>query len=348
MCRISVLLAVRNGMPYLPETIRSVLGQTLPAFEILVIDDDSTDDTPRWMRACEDPRVRYVRLEGAGFSGALNYGIEHARSPLVARIDADDVARPDRLAVQCGYMASHPECVLLGCQTDEIDEEGRVVGQRSFPLMDESIRWRMAFGCPFLHPGVLYRRESVQSVGGYVTETWPADDYALWTRMAAVGQLANCPETLMQYRIRQASVTNSQRDVQIELCSRIAASYAKRLVPEVEEHCFAELYHFVATGRDPQRSALFDLAAMFRRFKADFLGRMGRPSVDLMRWIAAVQRTLRWRCVERAQATWHQPARAWAWLRLARAFDPEDGTVPRMIARWLRGRFPGRGGSGAA
>src|SRR5262245_36140263 len=100
---ISVLLPVHNGMPYLPETVASILAQTCTDFELLAIDDGSTDDTPRYLNSLHDLRIRYHRLNKVGLVGALNYGLEQARAPLVARIDGDDIALPERLARQIDY-----------------------------------------------------------------------------------------------------------------------------------------------------------------------------------------------------------------------------------------------------
>src|SRR4051812_31537258 len=97
---ISVLLPVHNGMPYLPEAVESILGQTFPRLELLLIDDGSTDDTPRYARSLGDRRVCYHRLEKVGLVGALNYGLSVARADRVARMDADDISVPDRLTRQ--------------------------------------------------------------------------------------------------------------------------------------------------------------------------------------------------------------------------------------------------------
>lgn len=333
--KVSVLMAVRNGMPYLPRTIESILAQELADFELLVVDDGSTDGTGECVGGLRDQRIQYHRVGRVGFCEALNYGLHRARTPLVARIDADDLAYPARLARQYEYLNAHPRCVVVGCQTDEIDPEDRVVGKRTFPLSDAAIRWQMAFGCPLLHPSVMYRRDEVIAVGGYKPGTWPAEDYDLWVRLSERGTMANLPETLMRYRLRPESVTLSRAGEQVALCSRIAAAYASRICPEIDRAAVADLYHFFSDGRDPQETGFEAMLAAFQSIRDHFL-QAAAPSDELRERIAAVQQVLRWYCLERAQRAWRRPLRAWGWLRLAGQFDPDNGSLRSMLGRRLR------------
>lgn len=344
--KISVLMAVHNGLPFVPRSIESVLGQSFDDFELLVVDDGSTDGTPRAVEAVADPRIRYHRLEKVGFPKALNYGLAAARAPLIARIDADDLAFPTRLAEQYETMFRRPDCIVLGCQAEEIDPSDAVIGGRRYPVSDAAIRWQMAFGCPFLHPGTIFRREPVLKCGGYDTDDpWAQDydpcaqDYDLWTRLAPLGTLANHPKTLMRYRVHPESVTTARQEAQVELCSRIAASYAKRLSPAADEHALADLYHFLASGRDPKEVGYDDLVRAYRQFKHDFLEEVEEPSDELSERIARVQRDLRWYCLEQAEKRWLKPWQAWTWLRRAGRFDPENGTLGRLLSRKLRKTF---------
>ena len=278
-------------------------------------------------------------MEKVGFPEALNFGLAAARSPLVARIDADDLACRTRLAEQYETMTAHPDCVVLGCQAEEIDAGDTVIGERRYPLSDTAIRWQMAFGCPFLHPGTMVRREPVRQCGGYDANYPCAQDYDLWTRLAPLGTLANHPKTLMQYRVHPDSVTTARQETQVEFCGRIAASYAKRLSPAADQKALAELYHFLASGREPADAGYEDLVRAYRQFKHDFLEQVGEPPDELSERIALVQCDLRWYCLEQAEKSWFKPWQAWSWLRRAGRFDPENGSLGSILGRKLRKTF---------
>src|SRR4051794_31880832 len=119
---ISVLVPVYNGMPYLPETIESVRAQTFADFEIIALDDGSTDGTGSYLSSVADGRLRIEKLKRGGLSAALNHGLRVARAPVVARIDADDAAMPERFQLQYLYLREHPDCLALGCQSHHVNE----------------------------------------------------------------------------------------------------------------------------------------------------------------------------------------------------------------------------------
>jgi glycosyltransferase involved in cell wall biosynthesis len=128
--QVSVLIAVYNGLPYLEAALRSIMDQTLREIEIIVVDDASTDDTPAVLArlATEDPRIRVETLtENLRLPGALNRGLELVRAPLVARMDADDIADPKRLAVQKRFMDAHPDIILCGTSIRQIDAGGTYI-----------------------------------------------------------------------------------------------------------------------------------------------------------------------------------------------------------------------------
>jgi len=340
---IAIIVPVHNGMPYLPEAIASILQQTLTRWQLHVVDDGSTDDTPYYLKSITDPRVCYHRLEKIGFSGALNYALAESMFSLVARMDADDIAEPTRLAEQYDYMTQHPDCVAVGCQSITIDAAGRGVGDRQFPQTDEAIRWQMAFGCPFQHPGVVYRHEAVRAAEQYRPEEYPADDYGLWIRMSRQGKLANLPSKLLRYRIHGTSITSTQTELQTRVCSQLAAKYATSILPAIDPTTFGELYHFVAAGTLPQVVSLANLTSAFRAWQRHFALARTAPSSDLAVWMARVASWVRWHCLRHASERRWSPWNAWKWLRLAGQFDARDGSLGSMARRWLHQRIkPGR------
>jgi glycosyltransferase involved in cell wall biosynthesis len=209
---VSVLMPVRDGAAHLPESIPSVQSQTFPSFEFLIVDDGSADATPAILAsfAAADPRIRVFSQPQQGIVAALNAGIAQARAPYLARLDADDVARPDRLGRQVAFMAAHPDIGLLGTWAEIIDAAGTPVGRLMPPVDPARLARVLARTNPFVHSSVMMRTALVRRLGGYRTAFRAAEDYDLWLRMAEAGGVANLAENLVQYRWHTAG--QSQRD----------------------------------------------------------------------------------------------------------------------------------------
>jgi glycosyltransferase involved in cell wall biosynthesis len=220
---ISVLMPVRNGAAYLPASVFSIRSQTFTSFELLVIDDGSTDATLTLLAACAaaDPRIRVFHQPPQGIVAALNTGIAHASAPFLARLDADDLARPDRLARQLAFMEAHPETGLLGTWAQVINAAGAPIGRRAPPADPAALARALVCTNPFVHSSVMMRTTLVRRLGGYRPASRAAEDYDLWLRMAEAGGVANLAEDLVQYRRHAAG--QSQRDaVRQEFSVRLA------------------------------------------------------------------------------------------------------------------------------
>ena len=211
--RVSVVMAVRDGERWLAEACRSVLTQSLRELELIVVDDGSTDRSPDILAeaARSEARLRLERQSPQGLVSALNRGVALARTPLIARLDADDVARPDRLERQLSFLDAHRDVVLLGSWAEKIDESGAVVG-RLRPQTD-SVRLKavLQHSNPFIHSSVVMRAELVRALGGYRPQCRAAEDYDLWLRLSEHGAVANLPHELVQYRLHPGSVTRTSR-----------------------------------------------------------------------------------------------------------------------------------------
>lgn len=200
--KVTVLLPVYNCPQYITEAIEGILAQTVDNFEFLIIDDGSTDETPRILRNYKDPRIRLIRHENRGLAGTLNVGIELARGKYIARQDQDDVSLPDRLAKQLAYMESHPECGLLGTWAQIMEGNRPTERFHKHPACPSDLRYQLLFNNPFVHSSVIIRKSVLETVGGYSTDPsrQPPEDYELWSRLSRHSSVANLPEVLLYYR----------------------------------------------------------------------------------------------------------------------------------------------------
>jgi len=216
-----VLMGVWNGAPRVREAVGSVLGQTMGDLELIVIDDDSADDTPVILGSFSDPRLRVVRRVRGGLTSALQAALALARAPLVARLDADDVALPERLERQLGFLAAHPEVGLLGTGAREVDASGREIASVRPPEDDAAIRRALIRRNPFVHSSVLMRRAAVEQAGGYDPAFPVAQDYDLWMRMSRVTRMANLPEPLVVRRILSGRISETRETERLGAEARV-------------------------------------------------------------------------------------------------------------------------------
>jgi glycosyltransferase involved in cell wall biosynthesis len=233
---ISVVMSVYNGEAFLAKAIESILNQTFRDFEFLIVDDGSTDATPEILStyAKQDARIRIVRHENKGRAVSLNIGIDLATGKYIARMDADDVAVPYRLAEQMEFMERHPEVGLLGGAIELISATGLVIKTSQPPLEDSEIKSLMLHYNPMFHPTVVMRKDVALAAGGYRKALLDADDYDLWLRMSERSRLANLGKTMVQYRIHseQVSIRNLEHQTQCVLAARTAAALRKRGMPD--------------------------------------------------------------------------------------------------------------------
>jgi glycosyltransferase involved in cell wall biosynthesis len=163
--RVSVVLPVRNEERHVTAAVESILQQSFDDFELIIVDDGSTDRTSEIVEAlaADDRRVRIIRLPGRGLVEALNAGVAAATGVYVARMDADDVALRDRLARQVDELDRRPELGVLGTRVRYIDGEGNAIGEWNVPVGPQLVRWTLAFETPIAHPTVMMRRAVLPS-----------------------------------------------------------------------------------------------------------------------------------------------------------------------------------------
>jgi glycosyltransferase involved in cell wall biosynthesis len=208
---ITVLLTVYNGMPYLPEAVDGILAQTRRDFVFLVLDNGSGDNTGIYLNSLSDPRLKIVHLEKTlPRTEVLNKALEMVETPVIAVIDADDLAEPDRLELQSRFLETHPDVALVGCNVRYVDPQGKTVGTDEFPEDHASLMARMPLFNQFAHAGCMYRTEAALAVGGYPSSSPYAQDQALWLAMFRAGyKAAGIPKTLAGIRVHPGQQTRS-------------------------------------------------------------------------------------------------------------------------------------------
>jgi glycosyltransferase involved in cell wall biosynthesis len=285
-------MPTRNALPYLDDSVGSIVGQSFEDIELIILDDASTDGSADALRAWarRDGRIRLHRsAHGLGPAGSANFVVRLARSAFVARMDADDVSHPDRLRRQFEVLTTRPDVALVGALSDGMDEAGRLVRPRD--------RWRLvrrsAFA-PFPHGSAMFRRGVFEEVGGYREPCAGWEDQDLFLRMSDRGRVLVLPDVLYHYRYRRGSISLTHS---IQDAARIEAVRRRCLAERRAGHDYAAL--LASPGRcHVTRSAI---RTSLRSAGALELWAGHRPRLfrrmlhrDLFEWHPAILHTLVW------------------------------------------------------
>jgi glycosyltransferase involved in cell wall biosynthesis len=215
---VSVVMAAYNADNFIAEAVESVLSQTCESLELVVVDDGSTDDTAEILDgfAESDPRIRILHQANSGMVAALNVGCRAARGDFIARLDADDVALPNRLEMQVAFLEENPDHGLVGGASIKVDEAGREVARVRYPTTDSDVRRSLPRACPFEHSAVTMRSRAFFRLGGYRPIFGSAADFDLWLRFSERYRLSNLEEPVVLYRLHPAQLSASAvRDLSI-------------------------------------------------------------------------------------------------------------------------------------
>ena len=211
MLLVSVIMPFHNSERFIHESVSSILSQTYQNFELITVNDASTDKSLSIVKAFQDPRVKIINnLKQLGVAAALNRGLRFAKGQLIARMDADDIALRNRFSVQVEFLRQHPDIVLTGTWVTVINEQGRKIKIKKLPEDSEEIKNQILRWNPFIHSSVMMKKSVLRSVGKYNELYNGAEDYDLFLRISRSFKTANINQPLLQYRISKSSVTFQQ------------------------------------------------------------------------------------------------------------------------------------------
>jgi glycosyltransferase involved in cell wall biosynthesis len=209
---ITVLMPAYNAAKYISAAIISVLKQSFSNFELLIINDGSSDETEHIARSFHDERIRIINQPHQGIAAALNLGLLNAAAALIARFDADDTCYPDRLQQQYDFFNSNPEYVLTGSDVDYTDQNGEhLYSYSNIGHTHEEIMERINSFCPFIHSSVMYKKDTALQLGGYDAKAHSFEDYRLWIKFIRAGKVCNSKTPLIMVRLNPESVTVDEK-----------------------------------------------------------------------------------------------------------------------------------------
>jgi glycosyltransferase involved in cell wall biosynthesis len=313
---ISVVMAVYNEAKQLQKTIESIDKQTLQDYELIIVDDCSTDETWQVLNAIQHPRLKLHRnASNQGQTASLNAGIGLASGRYFARHDAQDVSAAERFAKQAAFLDANPDVALVGSQVEWIDDRGAIIRHFEYPTGYDAIIARMREKNSFGHGAAMIRRSALERVGLYREAFLLAQDYDLWLRISEQFKVANLPETLYQMRF-----------------STQMASIARN----GEQNAYAALARQLAAERSESSGERTDLDAAARairvRYQAGGIAqRLERGGnfiswADRLNWWAGSAARYAWPTWWQAVATWPFDVRIWKFVarRLRDAVIPTD------------------------
>ena len=237
-------MTMYNAAPFLRETVESILKQTYRDFKYLIVDNASTDNSRDIIHSYNDPRIELVPLaENIGQVAALNKGLDMIDTPLIARMDADDISMPQRLEHQIAFMDSHPDIGI--CGTFAIAFHGKREIDWRWPCQPEDIKVKLLFECCLAHPSVMIRKDLLDRFNLRYSETiGHSFDWELWQRAAECFPLANIPEFLLRYRLHEANESKKTLHLQEQAAKMIDDQTLQRL--GLENHPIRQIHRDVA------------------------------------------------------------------------------------------------------
>lgn len=279
MARLSVVMAVYNGAQHLRATLDSILAQTLTDYELIVVDDGSTDETPRILAEyiTRDARIRVLSPENGGLTRALMVGCDVSHTPIIARHDCGDVSRPERLARSLELLEADSSRVLVACETEYVAPRGErlsVTTHHTRNVRDSFLHDADPAGLPH-HGATMYRKDAYRRAGGYRSQFYFAQDLDLWLRLAKLGDFAIVPQPLYEARIDVRTISSAHRPEQVAL-AQIAIRLRDAATPEETARLLDEASRIRPSKKPRRRNARRDASALY--FIGSWLRKTGHPN----------------------------------------------------------------------
>lgn len=249
--KISVLMPTLNGAPFLREALESILNQDMRDFELIVIDDGSTDETIPIVKSYSDRRIRLIQSESRqGISRSLNQGIEESRGAFIARMDSDDISLPSRLRLQAAFLEQNAEIGIVGSWFETFGGRRKCIVRN--PLTHPAIKTTLIFGTPFAHPTTMFRKAALTAFSlAYEPGQVAAEDYDLWARALNFVQGANLPIPLLRYRQHAQQATGTLGKRQTDLSRRVRERVLARVgIQKSSEELL--LHHWISEPPAPK------------------------------------------------------------------------------------------------
>jgi glycosyltransferase involved in cell wall biosynthesis len=212
---VSIILPVYNGESTISDSIKSLLSQTYQNFELIIIDDGSTDNSLKEIMKFGDSRISIYHHRNSGLAKTLNFGISIAAGEFIARQDQDDVSLPNRIEKQVQRFRENRKLVLLGCNALIIDEKNQFLGKYKMPNRNIDLQFLSNFFNPFVHTSVMMKAKDLKLIGGYSIDParQPPEDFELWNRMKRRGDIENLRDYLVRYRVTKKGMGHEHKNV---------------------------------------------------------------------------------------------------------------------------------------
>lgn len=225
---LSVIMPVHNGSSYLVDSIKSVLIQNYSNFELIIINDGSTDNSEKIIKEFNDERIKLIsNKKKSGIVYSLNKGLNISRGKFIARMDSDDICTKNRFMSQVNFLLKNQEIGLCSGHILKIDSSGKVLSKVNFPISDKDCNMHFLFGNPIVHPAAMFKKDLALEVGGYSIGSEPAEDLDLWLKISSKSKIANLNKVLLHYRIHEQNYSSVKYNIYFEKLDLVYNNFEK-------------------------------------------------------------------------------------------------------------------------
>jgi len=269
--KISVIMPVYNAEKYIDQTIDSVLNQSFENFELIIINDGSSDASHDIIKTYADDRIKYyTNAHNSGIVFSLNKAIGIAAAEYIARIDADDICYKDRLQLQFDFLESNIKVGVCSGDIALIDSNNRDLGITRLPRSSEDCNMKFLFGNPIIHPASMFRKSLALKVGGYTVGMEPAEDLDFWLKLSEISEIENIDKVLIKYRIHENSYSKVKRNEYNEKLKKILNTESKLKINRLIDDKFLNYHIRLIIGTWNEKSSVYE-ASNLKNWKKSVL-----------------------------------------------------------------------------